>query len=1071
VIYLSKGKQQILHLINSDKSYEQYFFAKIESLEWFDVLKKEHYFEPQKFSKNNEGSILLPYSFDYLEKVSLQVSINPEYGEKLIDIIGDVVRYSREQEKLNNYYIWWYCVKILNNIPNAEIKKHLNPETFRAWLNEWTDRSSVQYQTIDDVGKNLLPKFLGDDSMILYAEAIIEVIIGIKASDQTKSIIGRKEADLIWDPYWLREAFKKNIEAISVKCSRDVIYKIADNLRSALEYQHESTWIDLEQEASLYQLRVSRIPTAGLKAGDIGYQQSVYECSIREYSPEEKKKVQNRNDLLAFRNIKPEIVVGKDFRFKAENVEEFVFEIKAKLPSEIDRSKIQDAEISKTLKGLNTDYSSIWFKNLSIDDPVSLHDAPGVLTSVLRDVLLSRCDLRKNEAASILKSLLSDKYPFPIFRRIILLCLDKHWGEYADLFDRFVELKPNVLAYSDCEAELQDILRNHNKEFSPEIKNKLKQLIEDVPKYYKEEGPKHIAYWKYKWLSPLKGNAEFAADYIEAKKRAEIKDDKPYVPDKSAGTFKWIGNISPLSVEDLLKMPIIDQIKYMREFKGADDWGRMENKPDKEGLANTLQAAVKEQPEKYLDDLGMFNQKGLYIYVNEIIRGFCDALKSGKTLQWKKILDFVCEYINQPWFIDEAFQAQGEDGGKSKWIYVWVVESVVDLIKEGSRDGERAISQDNFSTVEKLFDDIAKLIKGDSEPNIDRSALSFAINTTLGKVVESYIVFSLCFARVNKKQDEKWEEKKWGENRYERFLSKGNEPYTWLGRYLPNINYLDKEYAERKIEEISRLDVADIKWQSFMEGYLFGAYVYDDIYQLMRSHYIKALKEMPFEKEVDRRLVQHIALGYLRNIESLEKMNSDGQESLFFMMLTDSASPEKVNRWLEVANFFWSMTGKNNAKEEKNRLSDEMKEKILKFWAWTVKDKESIKTRLGEDYASFLGRMADLTILLPKIDENNEEWLMLSAAHIEARHHMTFFIDYLARYEDDESLKRIGKIYLKVLDGTTPTFRQEDIQLIVERLYNLKDKYPELKKDADDICNTYGRRGVHFLKELYEKNQ
>lgn len=1067
----------IFSLINEDNDLEKELFRTITSIAWFNLIKEKDYYNPEHFAKNEKGEVLFPRSFDYLERVSEQVPEYPEYGKELIDIIGNIVKYSRKQKKIDNYYIWWYCVKILNNIPNTKIKECLSPEIFRIWFNEWTDRSSVQHQTIADVGEKLLPKFLCEDSMSRYAEAIIRVITDIRESDQSKAIIGRKDADLVWDSYWLLEAFKRNLKQIAGKISDKVIFDVADKLKSALEYEHNETRIDIEPGANKYQLRVSRAPIEGMRTGEIGYQPLVYDCTVRQYSPEEQEKTKAKNDFWTSRNIKPERIIGKDFRITATTSDEYISQIKRNLPANIDWSKDSelDQKIHQISRNMNTDYSSIWFKSLANDDPVSLHDAHGALTSILRDVLLARCELKKNKVGLILESFLSDKYPFPIFKRIVLLILNSHWAEYPSLFSKFIDGNPNVLAYSDCEVELQDILRNHNKDFSSELKNRLKQLIEDVPKYYQEEGPKQIAYWKYKWLSPLKENDEFTADYIEAKKQAEIKDDNAYEPDRSTMEMKEIGNVSSLSVEELLKMPVIDQIKYFLDFKGTDDWGRMEGKPDKEGLANTLQAAVKAQPEKYINDLKMFNKQGLYLYVNAIIRGFCDASKAGKLLPWTKIFNFSRAYINQEWFLDEAFQAQGNDRGQAKGEYVWVIESIADLIKEGSRDGDRAIGPDNFVLLENLYDDMCGLINGASEPDIDRFALSYALNTTLGQVTESYIVFSLRVARVNKKPEEAW-----GDNKYERFLGKGIEPYTWLGRYLPNIKYLDAEYAKRKIEEISKLDVADKKWRSFMEGYLFGAYVYDYIYKLMSDHYLKALKGMPFEKEGDRRLVQHIALGYLRNLESLEQKNSNGQESLFFKMLADTDTPEKRNRWIEVANFFWSMASKNTQKgtpDDKEKISGEMKEKILNFWAWTVEDKENVKARLGEDYASFLGRMADLTILLPKIDEKNEEWLMLSAAHIEERRHMTFFIDYLARFEDAESLKRIGKIYLEVLKGTTPTFRQEDIQLIVKRLYDLaiKTEDPKIKRDvktdADNICNTYGRRGVHFLKELYEKNQ
>jgi len=58
------------------------------------------------------------------------------------------------------------------------------------------------------------------------------------------------------------------------------------------------------------------------------------------------------------------------------------------------------------------------------------------------------------------------------------------------------------------------------------------------------------------------------------------------------------------------------------------------------------------------------------------------------------------------------------------------------------------------------------------------------------------------------------------------------------------------------------------------------------------------------------------------------------------------------------------------------------------------------------------------------------------------------------------------QIYNKVLENTTSTYKQEDIELIVRRIYEKGDR-----QDADDICNTYGRRGIHFLKPLWEEFQ
>jgi len=191
-------------------------------------------------------------------------------------------------------------------------------------------------------------------------------------------------------------------------------------------------------------------------------------------------------------------------------------------------------------------------------------------------------------------------------------------------------------------------------------------------------------------------------------------------------------------------------------------------------------------------------------------------------------------------------------------------------------------------------------------------------------------------------------------------------------------------------------------------------------------------------------------------------------------MLNEADTANKRSRWEEVTGFFWSISGRTLKKEEKEdqeEPSEDFKKKVCAFWEWTIEKQELIKVKLGEEYNSFLSRMAELTIWLDKINETTEKWLMLSAPFIEIDYRSSFFIEYLTKFDDEESVKRIGKIFIKVLETATPTFKKEDIQLLVERLYKVGEKDAGIKADADNICNTYGRRGVHFLKDLFYKNQ
>jgi hypothetical protein len=170
-----------------------------------------------------------------------------------------------------------------------------------------------------------------------------------------------------------------------------------------------------------------------------------------------------------------------------------------------------------------------------------------------------------------------------------------------------------------------------------------------------------------------------------------------------------------------------------------------------------------------------------------------------------------------------------------------------------------------------------------------------------------------------------------------------------------------------------------------------------------------------------------------------------------------------------VAGYFWShgeRTIRQEKKDGEEEGAEEIKKKILEFWRWTYSQQELVKENLGDEYNAFLERMAKLTFLLNSIDEKTEKWLLLCAPHVARQYDEMFFIESLTKFEDIESIKRIGKIFLKVLENATPTFREENIKLIVRRIYE-----KGAIDDAEAICNTYGRRGVHFLRPIWEEYQ
>ena len=115
----------LLQRIKEDRFYKDWFFKQAQDLKWFFPLKDQGYFNPETITYNSDGNALFWIILDYLERVSEQVAKSPEFGKELLDIIEKIIQFSRNKKRINNYHIWWFCIKILNNIPNPIIKEHL----------------------------------------------------------------------------------------------------------------------------------------------------------------------------------------------------------------------------------------------------------------------------------------------------------------------------------------------------------------------------------------------------------------------------------------------------------------------------------------------------------------------------------------------------------------------------------------------------------------------------------------------------------------------------------------------------------------------------------------------------------------------------------------------------------------------------------------------------------------------------------------------------------------------------------------------------------------------------------
>jgi hypothetical protein len=172
----------VLNLMKESPVYERYFFSKLRFLEWFDILKSEGFFSPEKAPvpelADKEGFYRIPHwnVLYYLEQISQKVNEpgNEMYIEPLLGIIKEVTEYHKETNAIDNYRTWDSFIRIVSNLPNEKITDEII-NLVPIWLNS-DFGSTVQ---IMEIVNKLIPKFLRKDSNdndIKKAERIIENI-------------------------------------------------------------------------------------------------------------------------------------------------------------------------------------------------------------------------------------------------------------------------------------------------------------------------------------------------------------------------------------------------------------------------------------------------------------------------------------------------------------------------------------------------------------------------------------------------------------------------------------------------------------------------------------------------------------------------------------------------------------------------------------------------------------------------------------------------------------------------------------------------------------------------------
>ncbi len=1042
---LNDKEIKILNLIREDISYQNYFFKKVKNLKWFFPLKGKGYFDPDKAPDRTEpdekGYFMIPQwnVLPYLERVSQQVDIadNEKYIDELLAIIKAVTNYTDSNgQHIDNYRTWWFFVKILLNIPSEKIPLEVI-DLIPIWLDSKFE-TSLQGA---DIATKLLPKFLPDTPTsddIEKAEKIINFITAVKTSplsqERAKILSKKKEFQLVVDSYWLKEAFDKYAEVIGEKCTNKVIEDLVTKIRILLKKDKSKVFFDEENKTPY---------TLTLEEHDSNY--LVKLVSVKE-----------KASLYLFEDNEEDTIID-EFPLPKCDRQEFVnsaFEyfnnaepFKQVIPDNLKR-KIHNLHRNLYDGGTYKSFYEV-HRQHPISEPLEL------LTFILKGILVSKAKNDTESTKEIIREFFQDEYLY--FPKMALFIIAQDTDNYGELFWERLKKKKIGSIIDDIYFgdELKNLFKNL-KFLRPDQKEKLEKIIEKGPKYYlpEEDTEGYLNRWKQKRYKALDHDPHFKELYNKYKKITSV--DVELGPAIGETEMRWGPGKSHLTKEQMLEMPNRELAEFLSNAKTEGFW----ESPTVGGLSDMLKATVKDQPGKFISDLSPFLTNG-YLYIYEILWGIRDAWNNKKSIEWGKLLAFINKYISRDDFWEDKYQMVDDDHWRAN--HQWVIGEIGELIQDGTKDDSRAFAEEHLTVAKEIIFKILDKLKKEGEDKDEmRDPVTDALNSVFGKTLTALIYLALRIARLDKQRGEdkgiRWSDDLKG--RYEDTL-KGEviEAYTLFGQYMPNLHYLDKQWVEEKIKKFENIEDDEL-WSAFMYGYLFVGGLHKDLYRMMKNHYQRAISSHLKGEQAEERLIEHLALGYLDSLESLSEINLFGK-------ILKKRIPSQTRK---IVSFFWMQRGympKPITAENK-----EARSRIIDFWKF-IYAKYRDKDPLVEEDKKTLSSLAKLTVFLEEIDEEKLEWLKLSAKYVHLDFNSPFFIESLNQLKDKgeqpASAIYIGGIFLAMLDRFTPDFKQEHIISIVEHMYEVRDE--KTKELADKICNIYGRRGLDFLRDIYDKNR
>lgn len=542
------------------------------------------------------------------------------------------------------------------------------------------------------------------------------------------------------------------------------------------------------------------------------------------------------------------------------------------------------------------------------------------LIDVARDVAVSAA-VSLGDFVDVLRAL--ERYDSPLFARLKLHVLlelgDPALAEVASVLSTRAQLHD-----LDSWHEIGELLRARFGQLTPEDQERVVAAIlagpTDARYDGQEERDERLAAWRYRQLALIEDNlpAALRPDFDALRQRFGELEHPTFL----SYSTSWTGPSSPLTVDAILDLSIVELESYLRTWEAPVSFGPA---PSPEGLGRVLAEAVQQAPERFAEwapRLRVLDPT----YVRAVLQGLSQATKAQKTFKWDHVLDLGQWVLEQPRGGTGPPLDLERDPG-----WAWARKAVAEVISAGLEGAEPAIPielRDRVWQVLSTLEQDERRTHGDEDESDEMDPATRSLNVPHGEALHAIVRYVL-----------------WVERKTDNFLDLSSAPeargvleqqieapsrvsQAVFGMWLAQLVRIDPTWVEAHVHRIFPNEQAahalfDAAWSAyvvFTRPWLGVFDVIGNAYATATERVGQSQDSAPLGDPPDERLGEHLVWYVAMNAVAVD-------DDTLFAVYWARADPELRGR---TAGFLGRMFDQSEA------VPDDVVDRIQTLWAWLM---------------------------------------------------------------------------------------------------------------------------------------